>query len=106
MRQELTAQLLGTSTRPGPGSRPPRRSSPSSSPPRAEAQQTAVQLAVYRTVAAAGADPDALLGSRAFADSLADVDPADSAAVTAAITANPVSSSSPPWGPRPLSVGQ
>ncbi|MEV0444511.1 hypothetical protein AB0I84_29220 [Streptomyces spectabilis] len=59
----------------------------------AQARQTAVELAVYRAAAAAGADPDALLDSRTFAASLADVDPADAdagtAAITAAVTANP-----------------
>ncbi|MFD9853448.1 hypothetical protein ACFWXZ_14465 [[Kitasatospora] papulosa] len=58
-----------------------------------QARQTAVELAVYRTARDAGGDPDALLDSRQFAASLADVDPADGAAITAAIqaavTANP-----------------
>ncbi|MFF3353376.1 hypothetical protein ACFYWN_12125 [Streptomyces sp. NPDC002917] len=53
----------------------------------AAARQTAVQLAVYRTAAAAGGDADALLDSRSFIDTLTDVDPADATAVTAAITA-------------------
>ncbi|MFD9863476.1 hypothetical protein [Streptomyces alboflavus] len=71
----------------------------------AQARQTAVELAVYRAAAAAGADPDALLDSRTFAASLADVDPADAAAVTAAITtavtANPklaAAAAGPPRG--------
>lgn len=58
-----------------------------------QAKKTAVQLAVYRNAAAAGGDPDALLDSVAFVGSLADVDPTDTAAVqaaiTAAVTANP-----------------
>ncbi|MEV0438951.1 hypothetical protein AB0I84_09495 [Streptomyces spectabilis] len=53
----------------------------------AQAQQTAVELAIYRAAAAAGADPDALLDSRTFAASLSDVDPTDAEAVTAVITA-------------------
>lgn len=59
----------------------------------AKARQTAVELAVYRTAREAGGDPDALLDSRSFAASLADIDPTDTAAVTAAVqaavTANP-----------------
>lgn len=59
----------------------------------AKARQTAVELAVYRTAPAAGANPDALLDSRAFADAVATLDPTDTdaitAAVKAAITANP-----------------
>ncbi|MER7697033.1 hypothetical protein [Streptomyces sp. NPDC096095] len=58
-----------------------------------KARQTAVELTVYRTARDAGGDPDALLDSRQFAESLADIDPTDTAAVTAAIqaavTANP-----------------
>ncbi|QIK82993.1 hypothetical protein [Sanguibacter sp. HDW7] len=54
-------------------------------------QQTAartaqVELAVYRAATLAGADPAALLDSRAFLDSVKDVDPADATAITAAIT--------------------
>jgi hypothetical protein len=52
-----------------------------------EARQAKVELAVYRAAAAVGGDPAALLDSRTFLTSLADVDPTDSAAVTAAITA-------------------
>ncbi|MER8086610.1 hypothetical protein ABTZ57_16105 [Streptomyces sp. NPDC094048] len=58
-----------------------------------QARQTAVELAVYRSAHAAGADPDALLDSRQFAASLADIDPSDTdavaAAIKAAVTANP-----------------
>lgn len=53
----------------------------------ARARQTAVELAVYRAAATAGADPDALLDSRSFAQAVADLDPSDSAGITAAITA-------------------
>lgn len=54
-------------------------------------QQTAartaqVELAVYRAATTTGADPAALLDSRTFLDSVKDVDPADAAAITAAIT--------------------
>lgn len=51
------------------------------------ARQSAVELAVYRAAGTAGADADALLDSRRFLDSLADVDPSDAAAITAAIQA-------------------
>lgn len=53
----------------------------------ARARQTAVELAVYRTAREAGGDPDALLDSRQFAAAVADLDPADTDAITAAITA-------------------
>jgi hypothetical protein len=42
---------------------------------------------VYRAAATAGADPDALLDSRSFAQAVADLDPSDTAGITAAITA-------------------
>ena len=51
----------------------------------AEAKAARVELAVYRTAGAAQADPAALLDSRAFLDAVKDVDPTDSAAITAAI---------------------
>ena len=51
------------------------------------ARTAAVQSAVYRTAAAAGADPVALLDSQTAMSALAAVDPNDTAAVTAAITA-------------------
>lgn len=51
----------------------------------AKARDAAVQLAVYRNAAAAGANPDALLDSASFLRTLAEVDPSDPAAVTAAI---------------------
>lgn len=70
----------------------------------AKARQTAVELAVYRTARDAGADPDALLDSRQFAAAVADVDPSDTAAITAAIAAavevNPrLSAQQQPAGP-------
>lgn len=51
----------------------------------AEAKAARVELAVYRAAGAAQADPAALLDSRAFLDAVKDVDPTDSAAITAAI---------------------
>ncbi|ROO51069.1 hypothetical protein EDC02_5933 [Micromonospora sp. Llam0] len=60
------------------------------------ARQTAVELAVYKVAGKAGADPDALLDSRGFATSVADLDPEDRDftdkvrdAVKAAVKANP-----------------
>lgn len=51
----------------------------------ADAKQARVELAVFRNAATAGADPGALLDSASFLASLANVDPADTAALTAAI---------------------
>lgn len=47
---------------------------------------TKVELAVFKAASTAGADPQALLDSRSFLDAVKDVDPADTAAITAAIT--------------------
>lgn len=93
-RSELTAQLLGILDPSKAGQQAtPEELTQQLTTAQAQARQTAVELAVYRTATAAGADPDALLDSRTFADSLADIDPTDTAAVTAAIkaaiTANP-----------------
>ena len=59
----------------------------------AEARQAKVELAVFRAAQATDADPSALLDSRTFLAKLADVDPSDTAAVTAviaeAVAANP-----------------
>lgn len=52
----------------------------------ASARQAQVELAVYRTAGQAGGDPAALLDSVSFMRALADVDPANADAVTAAIT--------------------
>ena len=52
----------------------------------AEARQARVELAVYRA-AGSIADPSALLDSTSFLASLKDIDPTDSAAITAAIAA-------------------
>lgn len=51
------------------------------------AREAAVQLAVYRSAATAGGDPDALLDSASFLRGLGNVDPADSEAVATAIKA-------------------
>jgi hypothetical protein len=68
----------------------------------AQARQTAVELAVYRSSSGAGADASALLDSRAFLTQVADLDPtaADfgdkvAAAIKAAIKANPKLASGP-----------
>lgn len=70
----------------------------------AEAKQARVELAVFKAAATAGGDPAALLDSSSFLASLAAVDPSDSAAVTAAIqaavTANPRLGAAPA-GPTP-----
>jgi len=56
-----------------------------------EAQQTAAQsareLAIFKAAAATGADPNRLLDSNSFMSSVTGLDPADGAAVTAAINA-------------------
>lgn len=51
------------------------------------ARQAQVELAVYRNAAQVGGDPAALLDSAGFLKSLADIDPSDAAAVSAAVTA-------------------
>jgi hypothetical protein len=62
----------------------------------ARARDTAVELAVYKRAGKAGADPDAILDSRGFLGSVAELDPdaADfgdkvTAAIKAAVKANP-----------------
>lgn len=52
-----------------------------------EAKQARVELAVFRNAAAAGGDPAALLDSASFLAKVADLDPADSTALTEAIKA-------------------
>jgi hypothetical protein len=52
----------------------------------AEAKQARVELAVFRAATAANGDPAALLDSTSFLKSLEAIDPADTAAVQAAIT--------------------
>lgn len=53
----------------------------------ADAKRARVELAVFRNATTAGGDPAALLDSTSFLASLADINPADNAAVTAAIQA-------------------
>ena len=53
---------------------------------KAAARQTALELAIYRNATAAGADPARLLDSNSFLTSVREVDPTDTAALTAAIT--------------------
>ncbi|MYW34481.1 hypothetical protein [Streptomyces sp. SID2119] len=62
---------------------------------RAQARQTQVELAVYKTAGKHGGDPDALLDSRSFANAIAKLDPADTGfdeavgkAVKAAVDSN------------------
>ncbi|MFC8704088.1 hypothetical protein ACFUIV_18130 [Streptomyces anulatus] len=62
---------------------------------RAQARQTQVELAVYKTAGTHGGDPDALLDSRSFANAIAKLDPADTGfdeavgkAVKAAVDSN------------------
>ncbi|MFZ3471459.1 hypothetical protein ACODT4_20740 [Streptomyces sp. 2.9] len=87
-RAELTAQLLGILDPSKAGQQAtPEELTQQLTTAQAQARQTAVELAVYRTATAAEANPDALLDSRTFADSLANIDPTDTAAVTAAIKA-------------------
>jgi hypothetical protein len=68
----------------------------------AKARETAVELAVYKSASKAGGDPDALLDSRGFQKAVADLDPdaADfgdkvTAAIKAAVKANPKLSTAP-----------
>ena len=63
--QTLTAQIEETKTR---------------------AEQAALELAIYRSATGAGANPDALLDSRAFMTTIAQIDPTDPEAVKTAIT--------------------
>lgn len=52
-----------------------------------KAAQSARELAIFKAAAATGADPSRLLDSNSFMTSVAQVDPADGAAITAAIQA-------------------
>jgi hypothetical protein len=72
----------------------------------AEAKRARVELAVFRNAATAGADPVALLDSASFLKSLDSIDPADAAALAAAIgtavTANPrLAATTDPRTPAP-----
>ncbi|WND36928.1 hypothetical protein RI578_22740 [Streptomyces sp. BB1-1-1] len=87
-RQQLTAQLLGILDPSKAGQQAtPEELTQQLTTAQDQARQTAVELAVYRTASTAGADPDALLDSRTFAESVAKLDPTDTTAITAAITA-------------------
>jgi F0F1-type ATP synthase membrane subunit b/b' len=59
-----------------------------------KANQSARELAIFKSAAATGADPSRLLDSNSFMSSVAGLDPSDgaaiSAAITAAIAANPL----------------
>lgn len=50
------------------------------------ARTAQVELAIFKAATGAGADPQALLDSRSFLNSIKDIDPANSEAVTTAIT--------------------
>jgi hypothetical protein len=52
-----------------------------------KATQSARELAIFKAAAATGADPTRLLDSNAFMSSVSGLDPADGAAITAAINA-------------------
>lgn len=71
----------------------------------AEAKKARVELAIYRTANTAGGDPAALLDSASFLASLDSIDPADSAAITAAVeaavAANPRLGAAPAEGRPP-----
>lgn len=76
---------------------------------RAQARQTQVELAVYRSAGQHGGNPDALLDSRAFADSIKELDPASDsfaadveAAVKKAVEGNPrLAAKAPEPAPAP-----
>jgi hypothetical protein len=71
----------------------------------ARAREAALHLAVYRHAGAHEANPDALLDSASFLRSLAEVDPTNadavSAAIKAAVDANPLHKAAPPAQPTP-----
>ncbi|MDX2800090.1 hypothetical protein [Streptomyces scabiei] len=77
---------------------------------RDQARQTAVELAVYKSAATHGGDPDALLDSRGFAQAIAKLDPsaqdfgdAIGKAVKAAVDANPkLAAKQPEQVPAPV----
>lgn len=68
------------------------------------AEQAQLELAVYKTAGTAGANPDALLDSRSFMNTIATIDPTDieavKVAVTDALTANPTLKATPAVGPN------
>ncbi|TFI30157.1 hypothetical protein [Streptomyces sp. 4R-3d] len=80
---------------------------------RAQARQTQVELAVYKTAGKHGGDPDALLDSRSFANAIAKLDPAADGfdtevgkAVKAAVDGNPkLAAKAPKQEPEPTPAG-
>lgn len=80
---------------------------------RDQARQTAVELAVYKSAAQHGGDPDALLDSRGFAQAIAKLDPAAAdfgeaigKAVKQAVDANPkLAVKQPEPTPPPVPAG-
>lgn len=52
---------------------------------RLQAQQAQLELAIYRAAGTHGADPDRLLDSRSFLDTVKDIDPTDRDAISQAI---------------------
>lgn len=69
------------------------------------ARQAQVELAVFRAAVGSDADPAALLDSRSFLEKVAQIDPSDADAITAAIaevvTANPRLGKAPTPGMKP-----
>ncbi|KAB2344873.1 hypothetical protein F8566_30240 [Actinomadura rudentiformis] len=72
-----------------------------------DARRRTIELAVYQAAGRLGADPDVVLDSRAFADSVADLDPKDEAftarlteQIASAMEANPRLRVAPP-APEP-----
>ncbi len=80
---------------------------------RAQARQTQVELAVYKTAGKHGGDPDALLDSRSFANAIAKLDPADTgfdeavgkAVKTAVDTNSKLAAKAPKREPEPTPAG-
>jgi hypothetical protein len=80
---------------------------------RAQARQTQVELAVYKTAGTHGGDPDALLDSRSFANAIAKLDPsaadfseAVGKAVKAAVDSNAkLAAKAPETKPEPTPAG-
>jgi len=86
-RQDLAKQIgkaLGL-VKEGDAAPDPQRLAEQLAQEQEHARQARVELAVYRAAGRAGADPDALLDSRAFLEGLKDIDPGDEKAVTDAI---------------------
>lgn len=80
---------------------------------RAQARQTTVELAVYKTAGKHGGDPDALLDSRSFANAIAKLDPSSDGfdeavgqAVKAAVDGNSkLAAKAPKQEPEPTPAG-